>query len=431
MHHTTTVSSPAVPTMMRYHTPGDLEWGDGNMERFRRDRGLQRRRRLNRFSPTIFEPSGGLQDRSQQLQVGDPEVVETGDTYKLTFDLPAEVDRDGLDVSVSGRLLTVKARATHEDSSASTFGGWVTRSSRTESVSRSFVLPEGLSPSGATASLTPEGKAEVNFSKDVVAGAGAETAPTTTADSSPGAKAGAKDSAATEQLEPAGRVGVTTEGVKSPSFSTSAEYLSSLSGVAPPPGPAAKDADDVEGAPAAKPTPPAERPSRPARSASVFDTLDQEFGQFARAMWGEDTLRFPTQEEVEERAHAAREARAKRVVAMRRATMATAVSQKEDGSYLVRVSLPEDATREGINLVVTPKNTLRVSYASEGRRSLFKDVNLPKDADLTQISAKFEAEQEERAGESGENSVAVGAVSALEITVGKAAVPEPKRVNIE
>lgn len=96
-----------------------------------------------------------------------------------------------------------------------------------------------------------------------------------------------------------------------------------------------------------------------------------------------------------------------------------------------RVSLPEDATREGINLVVTPKNTLRVSYASEGRRSLFKDVNLPKDADLTQISAKFEAEQEERAGESGENSVAVGAVSALEITVGKAAVPEPKRVNIE
>lgn len=96
-----------------------------------------------------------------------------------------------------------------------------------------------------------------------------------------------------------------------------------------------------------------------------------------------------------------------------------------------RVSLPEDATRDGVNLVITPKNTLRVSYAFEGRRPLFKDVSLPKDADLSQISAKFKAEQKERAGESGENYVAVGAVSGLEITVGKAAVPEPKRVHIE
>lgn len=101
-------------------------------------------------------------------------------------------------------------------------------------------------------------------------------------------------------------------------------------------------------------------------------------------------------------------------------------------SYVAnRVSLPEDATRDGIKLVVTPNNTLRVSYTSEGRRSLFKDVNLPKDADLSQISAKFEAEHKETDGENGGNSVSVGAVSALEVTVGKAAVPEPKRVNIE
>lgn len=299
------------------------------MERFRRGRALQRR--LNRFGPTIFDPSGGLQDRSQQLQVGDPEVVESGESYKLTFDLPAEMDRDGLDVSVSGRFLTVKARVTYEDSSADTRGGWVMRSSRTDSVSRSFVLPEGVSPSSATTYLSPEGKAEVSFSKNAADGAGAAAA--ATADSS----AGAKSSVPAGDTEPTGRVGgVAAEDGRSPSFSSSTEYLSSLSGVEPPAGPAAKNADDVAGAPAANPTPPAGQLSRPARSASVFDSLDQEFGQFAKAMWGEDTLGFPTQEEVAERVHAAREARAKRVMAIRRATMATAVSQKEDGSYLVK-----------------------------------------------------------------------------------------------
>lgn len=330
-HHATSFSSPAVPTTtMRYLSPWDVACGNGNnMEQFRRGGGLQRRRRLSRFGPTIFDPSGGLQqDRSQLLKVGDPEVVETGDTYKLTFDLPAEVDRDGLDVSVSGRLLTVTARVTHEDASADTRGGWVTRSSRTDSVSRSFVLPEGISSSGATASLTAEGKAEINFSKDAAAAAaavdGAEAAAAATADSS----------------SPTGSVGVTKEDGKGPSFSSSAEYLSSLSGGVEPPNtdvpPAATKTDDVVGAPAAEPTSPGRRPSRPARGASVFDSLDQEFGEFAKAVWGEDTLRFPTQEEVAERARKVREARAQRVQAMRRATMATAVSQKEDGSYLVR-----------------------------------------------------------------------------------------------
>ena len=331
MHHATTFYSPAVPTTtLRYHTPRDLPSSNDFMEHFRRGRGLHRPR-WNRFSPTIFGPSGGFQDRSQ-LQVGDPEVVETGDTYKLTFDLPADVDRDGLDVSVSGRLLTVKAQVTHEDSNADTRGGWVARSSRTDSVSRSFVLPEGVSSSSATASHTSEGKAEISFSKDVADGAG--TAAAAAAAAATDSSAGVKAPAPAGQNELTGRTSVAAEDRKSSSFSSSAEYLSSLSGVEPPTGPPTKQADDAA-APAAE-SASTGRPSRAARSASVFGSLDQGFGDFAKAMWGEDTLLFPTQAEVVERANAAREARAKRVTAMRRATMSTAVSQKEDGSYLVR-----------------------------------------------------------------------------------------------
>lgn len=89
-------------------------------------------------------------------------MQETDDLYTLAFDLPAGVDHDGLEVSVSGRLLTVKASITREQEADpfTSRGGWVTRSSRVDSVSRSFVLPEGLVESSATASLA-EGKAEV------------------------------------------------------------------------------------------------------------------------------------------------------------------------------------------------------------------------------------------------------------------------------
>ena len=63
-------------------------------------------------------------------------------------------------------------------------------------------------------------------------------------------------------------------------------------------------------------------------------------GESAEPIWGEDeeTLWFPSEDEMAEMIEAAREARAKRVelVARRRATMATEVSEKEDGSYLVR-----------------------------------------------------------------------------------------------
>ena len=138
---------------------------------------MQRRR--NRFNPMIFEPSGAglaFQD-SHQLQVGAPEVTDVGDTYKLTFEVSALVDRDGLDVSISGRVVTVKVRrgfsAAGPDPDTDTrfrSSGWVTRRNRTtgidSTISRSFTLPEGVSASGGAASLTPEGNVEVAFTRE-------------------------------------------------------------------------------------------------------------------------------------------------------------------------------------------------------------------------------------------------------------------------
>ena len=137
---------------------------------------------------------------------------------------------------------------------------------------------------------------------------------------------------------------------------------------------AAADTPPAASSTADAPSPAAERPA--ALPESPFDVLDQEFREFAKAMWGEEVverLQVPTQEEMAEKAAAAKEAwakreakfaerveaakearakreaefaarveaakenRAKRVVAMRRATMASDVSRSEDGSsYIVR-----------------------------------------------------------------------------------------------
>lgn len=106
------------------------------------------------------------QTRQQHLAIGNPTVVEDTDAlYTLRFDLPAGIDHDGLEVTVSGRFLTIKARVIREEAAVPSPGqvGWVARSSKTESISRSFVLPEGISASSATASLLSDGKAEVRF----------------------------------------------------------------------------------------------------------------------------------------------------------------------------------------------------------------------------------------------------------------------------
>lgn len=103
-----------------------------------------------------------------------------------------------------------------------------------------------------------------------------------------------------------------------------------------------------------------------------------------------------------------------------------------------RVALPEGATREDVKLVITPENYVRVSFATEGRRSIYKDVRLPKDALLSEISAKFVAEQQQQqqqqeksAAEDGEgSSTAEQGVSSLEIKVGRELPQASKRIDI-
>lgn len=69
---------------------------------------------------------------------------------------------------------------------------------------------------------------------------------------------------------------------------------------------------------------------------SLLVVLDDEFRDLVRAMWtGEEAVRFPTEEQVAATVEKAREERKKMVTAMRRATMATDVSEKES-AYIVR-----------------------------------------------------------------------------------------------
>ncbi|CAM9733792.1 unnamed protein product [Ectocarpus sp. 12 AP-2014] len=481
MHRSPSSSSTAVPTktVTMDCGPWDLECygvhpfgsergrgrggrgGGGGGGGGRRYRGMQRYRPS--FGPMIFAPSEG-QKPNQYLQVGDPAVIlETDDLYTLAFDLPAGVDHDGLEVSVSDRLLTVKASITREQEADpfTTRGGWVTRSSRVDSVSRSFVLPEGLVESSATASLA-EGKAEVRFNKDKsVRGEAASAAAPPVTPSTTGTAASAGDT-------PAVPASSADAGRTPPTDSTAAEPAAAEPSAAAATSSASSTADAAS-------TPAASAEPRPLRPASPFETVDQEFREFAKAMWGEDVLerlQVPTQEELaeqaamareawakreaefEERARAAKEARAKRVLAMRRATMAADMSLSEDGSsYVVRFALPEGTTREDVKLTVNPSNSIRVAVSATSTaaagggggggpyRPVYKDVVLPKDAILSEISAKFEAEQHRdekgNAQERGEKATAgdggatkEGAVAGVEVTVGKASPPQPKNVEI-
>lgn len=94
--------------------------------------------------------------------------------------------------------------------------------------------------------------------------------------------------------------------------------------------------------------------------------------------------------------------------------------------------MPEGTTRDEVTLTATPGNALRVTFAAKGRRSLYKDVRLPKDALFSEISAKFEAEGKHgEGGDEASSSTAVeDGVSGLEISVGRAVPPQPKRVDI-
>lgn len=69
---------------------------------------------------------------------------------------------------------------------------------------------------------------------------------------------------------------------------------------------------------------------------SLLAALDDEFRDLVKAMWtGDNAVRFPTEEQVAATVERAREERKRRVTALRRATMATHVSENER-AYVVK-----------------------------------------------------------------------------------------------
>lgn len=113
-----------------------------------------------------------------------------------------------------------------------------------------------------------------------------------------------------------------------------------------------------------------------------------------------------------------------------------------------RFALPEGMTRYNVHLTVSPDRSLRVTVstpASDGSpaASVYKDVRLPKDAILSDISARFIPEHQDehlgdrKKGDAGkaerasDDVGAAGMVSGLEVTVGKEAPPRPKSIDIE
>jgi HSP20 family protein len=77
------------------------------------------------------------------------DVVRDGDDVVVTVDLPG-YDREGIDVSVAGHSLTV--RADHEHASVDGDGEtFVRRERRHESVARTIGLPVDVDPDGASA----------------------------------------------------------------------------------------------------------------------------------------------------------------------------------------------------------------------------------------------------------------------------------------
>lgn len=320
-------------TVMRYQSPWDLAANSGSRMQ-PSGGGSPKGWPGYTLGPMTFSLPGLLQDCP--LQVEDPDVAETDTGYTLTFNLPEEVREDGLDISVSGRVLTVEVRVARKDKlgdaadASAGRGGWVSHSSRTHSAARSFVLPVGVAASDVTASWVSDGKVEVKLEKT----------PAGTADV--GARSKVSIGVAEDMEDAAGvRVHGTKETVGSAvgadKISSSAmEYLSGLKsaptegGIEPGSFPASSPAESSS--PGSSP-PRVERDHR--RNRSVLAALDDEFRDLAKAMWCDGSVRFPTEEQVAATVEAAREERARRVTAMKRATMATDVSEK-DQSYAVK-----------------------------------------------------------------------------------------------
>eukprot|EP00752_Nemacystus_decipiens_P012769 g11308.t2 len=379
--------------------------------------------------PSLSLPT--LVDESP-LRILDPDVRETDDGYALTFNLPAEVTEDGLDLTVSGRLLTIEARVTRESTDSSKGSDTSRSTTRTHATARSFILPDDVSDE-VTASWVADGEVEVRLAKVASDVATSAYFPAS----------GRCNSAHLSSMEDSGGIPVENrrEEESKPSGLSSAaeEYLSVLKSMLSSVGldPATPSADKE----------PSTRPGHQQQQRrSMLATLDDEFRDIARAMWtGDNAVRFPTEEQVAATVERAREERKKRVTALRRATMATHVSENEH-AYVVKVALPHGATRDDVKLMVTPyNNDLRVIFFSEGHRTVSKAVHLPCDALFTDISAAFTPEtvsEKEREGVSdvandrqprGARSAVAGSktrggVSSLDITVGRVL---PKSIDIK
>lgn len=318
------VSPTVYPTTMRYG-PGlwDAEYG---ADSFYYGPGRIQSRRDNCLGTRIFSPLDILRDPG--LRITDPEVIDTEDSYQLAFSLPNKVEQDGFDVSVSGSLLTVKARVTRETSgndAGRRGGGWVTRSSRTDSVSRSFVLPEGVSSNGVKTTWASDGQVlQVKFIK----GTNPTNIPLKVTDEIGRDTTMAATSKANTSSSSSTQKDLDTESNTKPMASSRPMATDTEVDAAAPSEPTTKRPQSPES------RPDSERPSRP--RSSMFNALDEEFVELANAFWGQEAPQFPTREEMVSRAEVARKARAKRATAMRRATMAVEVSETTDGSYRFR-----------------------------------------------------------------------------------------------
>lgn len=305
--------------------------------------------------PAIFTVPG-LLTQDCPLRVGDPDVRETSTGYTLIFKLPPDVKGDGLDVSVSGRLLTVEARVTRgggscggeaEGGGAPGRGGggdWETPFTRTHSAARSFVIPVGVS-NEVTASWVSDGRVEIKLNKlpshsAATADSGVDTTAAAAGVGAAAVAGAASSTSPTAAMEDWGGVAVEGKDEPSVSSSTAEGYLSSLTGSSPGGGTVGAEASpssDPSAEPlasAAASTATAAWPSRRHRDRSMLAALDDEFRDLAKSMW-EDAVRFPTEEQVAATVAKARHERAKRVRVMRRAMMATDVSENEL-SYVVR-----------------------------------------------------------------------------------------------
>ncbi|CAM9245368.1 unnamed protein product [Ectocarpus sp. 12 AP-2014] len=337
--------------------------------------------------------------------IPDPEVRETDAGYALTFNLPSEISDTGLEVSVSGRLLTIEARTTREEnhdliSNSAGKGsdgskGWVmTRcTTKTNAAVRSFTLPDSVS-NEVTASWGNDNQVVINLTK--------------VAHYDPVNTGGMNNVFST--MEDSGVVPVERRhgDDQHPSASSSAaEYVygSKLDGAGLKP-------------------------------SSILE-LDLEFRSLVRDMWhGDGAVRFPTEEQVAATVARARKERKKIVTALRRATMATDVSEKEL-EYVVKFALPQGATRDDVELMVTPDNNgLRVAFFGEGNHMVSKAVYLPSDASFSDISARFTPEPRKRgrggaAGGGLEGGKKSRNVAGLEVAVGRAAPQLPKSIEIK